>query len=178
MLAVRQAEASRPVAELRHLGPQLAPDEVLVTVDEVLTRQAASHHFWELRTARLTTSQGYRYVSDSGPAFLQQLLAMVLLTLGAQPSLLLIADGAHWIRVFFTETLAGVADKQMILDWYHLRQKCRDVCRHIATTPAAQADLSRRLARRLWHGKVDSTLRLLERYRSHTLDPQALDRFT
>jgi hypothetical protein len=177
VLAVRQAEASRSVAELRQLGPQLAPNEVLLTVDEVLTRQAAPHHFWELRTARLTTSHGYRYVSGSGPTFLQQLLAMVLLALGTQFSLLLIADGARWIRDFFTQLLALVADKHMILDWYHLRQKCREVCRCIASTPDAQADLLHRLSRRLWQGKVDSALRLLQAYRSQALDPRARDRF-
>ncbi|HVO70356.1 MAG TPA: hypothetical protein VMT24_09940, partial [Aggregatilineaceae bacterium] len=177
VLAVRQAEANRPVTALRQLGPQLAPHEVLVTVDEILTRQPAPHHFWELRTARLTTSQGYRYVSGSGPDFLQQLLVMVLLALGSQSSLLLIADGARWIRAFFTDTLAIVADKSMILDWYHLLQKCREFCGHIADTPAAQADLRRRVSRRLWHGKVESALHLLEHYGSHTLDTQALDRF-
>ncbi len=177
VLAVRQTEASRPVAVLRQLGPQLAPHEVLVTVDEVLTRQPAPHHFWELRTARLTTQQGYRYVSGSGPAFLQQLLAMLLLALGTQSSLLLIADGARWIRDFFTQFLAVVADKQMILDWYHLRQKCREFCRRIAATPDAQADLLRRLSRRLWQGKLDRALRLLVAYRSQALDTHALDRF-
>ncbi len=166
------------MAELRQLGPQLAANQVLVTVDEVLTRQPTPHHFWELRTARLTTPQGYRYISRSGPTILQQLLAMVLLALGTQCSLLLIADGARWIRDFFTQLLAVVANKQMILDWYHLRQKCRDVCRRIAATPAAVADLLRRLSRRLWQGKLDSALRLLERYRSQALDSLALDRFT
>ena len=60
VLAVRQAEVSRPMAELRQLGPALAPGEVLVTVDEVLTRQPTPHHFWELHTARLMTAEGYR----------------------------------------------------------------------------------------------------------------------
>jgi hypothetical protein len=177
VLAVRQVEASRPVAELRQLRPQLAPNEVLVTVDEVLTRQPAPHHFWELRTARVTALQGYRYVSGSGPTFLQQLLAMVLLALGTQFCLLFIADGARWIRDFFTKRLAVVAAKQMILDWYHLRQKCREFCRLIAATRDAQADLLRRLSRRLWNGKLDSALRLLEHYRLQALDSLALDRF-
>jgi hypothetical protein len=44
----------------------------------------------------------------------------VLLALGVSRSLLLIADGARWIRTFFTETLAHIPDKTMIRDWYHL----------------------------------------------------------
>jgi hypothetical protein len=58
------------VEELRHLGPQLAPDQVLATVDEVLTRKPEPHRFWEVRTARVVTAQGYRYLSGVGQTFL------------------------------------------------------------------------------------------------------------
>jgi hypothetical protein len=59
-------------------------------------------------------------MSGLGQTFLQQLLVVLLLALGAQRSLLLIADGARWIRAFFTETLAHIPNKTMILDWYNL----------------------------------------------------------
>ncbi len=68
------------------------------------------------------TEHGYRYLSGVGGAFLQRLHVAVQLCLGSLTSLLLIADGARWIRTFFTETLATLADKTMILDWHHLRQ--------------------------------------------------------
>ncbi len=177
VLAVRQTETSRPVAELRQLGPTLAPGEVLVTVDEVLTRQPTPHHFWELRTARLMTAEGYRYVSGTSDTFLQQLLSLVLLAVGTHAALLLIADGARWIRRFFTECLAEVSAKQLILDWYHLLHKCKAWGRQLGSTPAERAQLTRRLARRLWQGQVDSALRLLERCRKRAQDIEALDRF-
>ncbi len=106
MVAARRAEADRPIEELRTLGPTLAADEVLLLVDEVLTRQPDRHHFWELRTAKLVTRAGYRYVSGTGEPFLALLLALTLVWLGPQGSLLLIADGARWIRRFFEEMLA------------------------------------------------------------------------
>ena len=162
---------------MRHLGPELAPNEVLLTIDEVLTRQATPHHFWELRTARLATAEGYRYVTGSGAAFLHQLGSMVRLALQPQRFLLVLADGARWIRAFFTDALGGITHKQMILDWYHLYQKCRVYCRRIVTDPVAQAVFLRRVSRRLWQGKVESTLRLLERYRTQAQDTVALDRF-
>jgi hypothetical protein len=151
---------------------------VLVTLDEVLTRQPTPHHFWELRTARLMTAEGYRYVSGTGETFLQQLLSLVLLAVGTPAALLLIADGARWIRRFFMERLAEVSTKQLILDWYHLLQKCKACGRRLGATPAERAQLTRRLARRLWHGQVDSALRLLERWRKRALDVDALDRFS
>jgi hypothetical protein len=99
------------VEELRHLGPALEVDQVLATVDEVLTRKPEPHRFWELRTARVVTADGYRYLSGMGATFLQQLLVVVLLALAAHRSLLLIADGACWIRRFFTEALAQIPSK-------------------------------------------------------------------
>src|SRR5262249_39418506 len=122
--AARRADTTRPVEDLRQLGPALEADQVLVTVDEVLTRKPEPHRFWELRTARIVTAEGYRYVSGLGASFLQHLLVMVLLALSTHQSLLLIADGARWIRAFFTETLAQIPTRTMILDWYHLAQKC------------------------------------------------------
>ncbi len=46
-------------------------------------------------------------------------------------SLLLIADRARWIRAFFLETLAAIAAKTMVLDWQHLKQKCREMVSRI-----------------------------------------------
>jgi hypothetical protein len=49
----------------------LEPGQVLLTVDEVLTRKPAAGHFLELRTARIMTEQGARYLSGVGASFLQ-----------------------------------------------------------------------------------------------------------
>jgi len=59
----RREEASRPLDELRHLGPELAPEQVLLSVDEVLTPHCEGSRFVELRTARVVTTRGYRYIS-------------------------------------------------------------------------------------------------------------------
>jgi hypothetical protein len=60
VLAARQAEASRTVEDLRHLGPELEPEQVLLTVDEVLTPRCDGGRFGELRTARVVTARGSR----------------------------------------------------------------------------------------------------------------------
>src|SRR3712207_1566411 len=46
-----------------------------------------------------------------GRGFLQHLRSIVLVALRVLGSLLLIADGARWIRSFFVETLAQIAQK-------------------------------------------------------------------
>lgn len=60
VLAARRAEARREVEALRHLGAKLEPDQVLVTVDEVLRRKPEPQRFWELRTAQVVRPDGYR----------------------------------------------------------------------------------------------------------------------
>ena len=45
---------------MRHLGPELDPEQVLLTVDEVLTRKPEAGRFLELRTARIMTQRGAR----------------------------------------------------------------------------------------------------------------------
>lgn len=88
------------------------------------------------------------------------------LAIGPQQPLLLIAAGARWIRAFFTDTLVVLTDTRMILDWYHLHRKCRTYCRRLVADPAGQAELLRRVSRRLWQAKVASTVRLLDDHRS------------
>ncbi len=175
VLAARQAEATCSIEELRHLGPELEADQVLVTVDEVLTRRPEPGHFLELRTARIVTQRGYRYLSGMGVAFLQHLHVAMLLCLGPLSSLLLIADGARWIRNFFTDTLAGLTDKMMILDWQHLKQKCYDLSSRICRGKAAKARFLSRLYRRLWCGDVPGALSVLEAERPATKNEAKLD---
>ncbi|HEU5103701.1 MAG TPA: hypothetical protein VFU22_32015, partial [Roseiflexaceae bacterium] len=118
VLAARRAEASCPIEILRRLGPTLEPEQVFLTLDEILTRRPEVGHFLELRTARIATTAGYRYLSGVGTAFLQHLQVAVFLCRGPLGSVLLIADGARWIRSFFADTFAALADTTMILDWH------------------------------------------------------------
>jgi Uncharacterised protein family (UPF0236) len=175
VLAARRAEVTSPLEDLRHLGPELEPNQVLLTVDEVLTRRPEAGHFLELRTARIMTERGSRYLSGTGALFLQQLQLAVLLCLGPLSSLLLIADGARWIRNFFIDTLAVLADKTMILDWHHLKQKCLELGSRICRSKLAKAQLLRRLYRRLWRGDVEGAIAVLEAERGETKNEAKLD---
>jgi hypothetical protein len=153
----------------------LEPDQVLLTVDEVLTRRPEVGHFLELRTARIMTEYGYRYVSGVGTAFLERLHVAVLLCLGQISSLLLIADGARSLRTFFSDTLALIVGTTMLLDWHHLKQKCQDLSSQICRGKGAKAQLQRRLYRRLWRGDVSGAIAVLEAERPKTKNEAKLD---
>ncbi len=175
VLATRRAEATRPVEELRQLGPEVEANQVLLTMDEVLTRKPEASRFLKLRTARIVTAAGSRYLSGVGDTFVQQLWVVVQLALGPLSSLLLIADGARWIRSFFTETLRQIPRKSMLLDWHHLRQRCLELSSRICRSKTTKAQLLHRLYRRLWRGDVPAAIAVLEAQRSETKNEAKLD---
>jgi len=47
---------------------------------------------------------------------------LTLLSVGSGHSLLLLADGARWIRAFVRTLMTPLPTTMMILDWWHLRQ--------------------------------------------------------
>ena len=100
---------------------------------------------------------------------------MVLLALSARQSLLLIADGARWIRAFFTETLAPIPTRTMILDWYHLAQKCLELSSRLCRGKVARAQFLRRLYRRLWCGDVAAAIAFLQAYRPQAKNEAILE---
>lgn len=164
VLTVRREEHTQAAVDLRRLGPEVASDQVLVTTDEVLTRKPARRQFWELRTARVMTTQGSRYLSGTGDGFLTLLLVMVLLCAGKQRTILLLADGARWIRNWFAALVALRATSTMILDWYHLCKKCTGLGSMICHGRKARMALLRPLLRHLWQGEVSAAIGLLEAY--------------
>jgi hypothetical protein len=107
--AARCADTTRTVEDLQQLGPALEADQVLLTVDEVLTRKPEAHHFWELRTARIVTAEGSRVAERRGRDLHRAPPACRAAGAGSVP--LPIADGARWIRIFFTETLPASLTK-------------------------------------------------------------------
>ena len=66
-----------------------------------------------------------------GTAFLPVVQALTRVAVGTEGRLLLLSDGARWIRTFFAEQLSTVPGARHLLDWYHLEQKCRDLASRI-----------------------------------------------
>ena len=97
--AARAEDASTPLATLRRLGPQVDPRQMLLVLDEVLTRAPEYGQSHELRTACLLTTDTRRYLSGRGIAFLRQV--QVAVSTCVEQSLLVVADGAAWIRTFY-----------------------------------------------------------------------------
>ena len=169
----RTEDATATVAALRRLGPEVAPGQMLLVLDEVLAPTPGRGNFHELRTACLLTSEGRRYLSGTGAPFLHQAKAAVQACCAR--SLLVVADGASWIRTFFRDHLAAFPQAEMLLDWSHLAQKCRDVGARICPDRARRRPFLRRLLRALWAGAVPRAVRVLEAQRPQAADASAVD---
>jgi len=176
VLTARQEERSLTTEQLRRLGPEVAADQIVAAVDEVLTRKPERRQWWQLRTARVATQDGYRYISGTDEAFLMQLLAF-LLVLGVEHgrSLLFLADGAKWIRNFYARYLHHLPQTQMVLDWYHLRHKVYQLSSMICRGKQAKRQFLFHMAKFLWRGKVDDAVAFLESYRPQAKNLDKLD---
>jgi hypothetical protein len=175
VLHARRQEASLTVAALRQLGPEVQSDQTLVSTDEVLTRAVAGRRFWEIRTARVATPQGTRYLSGTGTALLRQLLVLILICAVRWPSVLVIADGARWIRAWFADLRMHLPSSALILDWWHLRKRCGELASLACRGRKAKARLLRQVYRHLWQGDVPAALVVLEAYQPEAKDGSRLE---
>lgn len=164
VLAARREERL-DVAELRRLGPEVQPGQIVAATDDVEVRRPERRSKLYIRTARVATREGFRYLSGQGGAVLDQLYLLLLLCGGLDSWVTLLGDGARWIRKFFAERLAAFTHKELILDWYHLVKKCYELTSMICRGRKVKASLMGRLIPRLWRGQVTEAIDLLESHR-------------
>jgi len=101
------SELGHPDADLACLGPEVRSQQVVAATDGIVVRRQERRRWLEIRTARVTTAQGYRYLSGLGDTFLSQLMLLLLLCQSSGLTwLTLLGDGASWIRMLF-ENLTG-----------------------------------------------------------------------
>ena len=175
VLQVRREEPERKAEELRRLGPEVQPGEVVASTDEVVVRQPEKHSFLELGTACVRTSTGYRYLSGDIAMVLRQLFLLLTLCGGPRAKITLLGDGARWIIDFFEKRLASWPFATSIWDWYHCCKKCYDLTSMICRGKTAKQELVNQLLKHLWRGQVQETLDILEEYRPQAKNIEKLD---
>jgi hypothetical protein len=175
VLHARRQEAEMPLETLRRLGPQVQEGEVVAFVDEVLTRKTTPRQFWQLRTAKIITPDGCRYISGTSDNFLMILSIFLRICVVPGHSLLVVADGARWIRLWFAGLLSCLPQSQLRLDWYHLCKKSRELSCMFCHGRAAKKALLGPLFRHLWKGDVSSAITLLEDYRPQARNAAELE---
>lgn len=168
-------EERMDIARLRRLGPEVQPGQIVAATDDVEVRRPERRGKLYIRTARVATREGFRYLSGRGDAVLNQLYLLLLLCGGPHGWITLLGDGARWIRAFFTKRLTDFTHKELVLDWYHLVKRCYEMTSMICRGRKAKAVLMGRLIPRLWRGQVGDAIAQLETYRPESRNGKKLD---
>ena len=139
---------------------------VIVEPDEVKTKAQPStgrKEVWTYTAVVLVAGLRYAFAEATAEGLWLQVSAL-LLELGVlrgERRLLVLGDGAAWIRAWF-ESL-GISLKAMILCWWHLRKRCYEQMSSAGGPKDRRRAFEKELLGQLWEGKVDAAIELLER---------------
>ena len=151
---------------------------VIVEPDEVKTKAQPSTGRKEVWTfTAVVLVGGLRYAfADLGVEGLWLQVSALLLELGVLSSerrLLILGDGAAWIRTWF-ESL-GISLKAMIVCWWHLRKRCYEQMSSAGGPKDRRRAFEKELLGQLWEGKVETALELLRGTLEWVRNPAAVE---
>ena len=137
---------------------------VIVEPDEVKTKAQPSSGRKEVWTyTAVVLVAGLRYCLAEATAEGLWLQASALLlelgVLGGKRRLLVLGDGAAWIRTWF-ESL-GISYKAMVLCWWHLRKRCYESMSSAGGPKDRRRAFEKELLGKLWRGEVEAAIELL-----------------
>ena len=150
---------------------------MIVEPDEVKTKAQPSTGRKEIWTyTAVVLVAGLRYaLADATPEGLWLQVAALLLELDVLSGgrrLLVLGDGASWIRSWF-ESL-GIDPKAMIVCWWHLQKRCYENLSAAGGPKDRRRSLQEALLDRLWAGEVDAAITLLREAMEWVRNPKAL----
>jgi hypothetical protein len=137
---------------------------VIVEPDEVKTKAQAStgrKEVWTYTAVVLVAGLRYCFAEATTEGLWLQVSAL-LLELGVlegERRLLVLGDGARWIRAWL-ESL-GIDSKAMVLCWWHLRKRCYESMSSAGGPKDRRRELEKELLGQLWRGEVEAAIGLL-----------------
>jgi hypothetical protein len=140
------------------------PDVVLVELDEVKVHAQAHTGRKEVLvfTALVLMAGRCWHLAAATARELIFQVGALLAVLGVHRGtrhLLVLADGARWIREWF-EAL-GVRGKTMIVCWWHLVKRCQQDLSRACHGREHRREVESAVLKALWHGRVDEALEVL-----------------
>jgi hypothetical protein len=151
---------------------------VVVEPDEVKTKAQAStgrKEVWTYTAVVLVAGLQYAFAEATAEGLWLQVSALLLElgVLSGERRLLVLGDGAAWIRTWF-EGL-GISPKAMILCWWHLRKRCYEQMSSAGGPKDRRRALEKELLGRLWGGEVDAAIELLKGALEWVRNPTAVE---
>ena len=160
-------------------APRVVDDGVvIVEPDEVKTKAQPStgrKEIWTYTAVVLAAGWQYALADATTEGLWLQVSALLLEVgvLGGRRHLLVLGDGASWIRTWF-ESL-GIAPKAMIVCWWHLQKRCYENQSAAGGPKDRRQSLSKALKNLLWEGEVDAAITLLREAMEWAKNPKALE---
>jgi len=153
-----------PIPVTRDRPREVDPGFVIVEPDEVKTKAQPStgrKEIWTYTAVVLVAGWRYAFAEATAEGLWLQVGALLLElgVLSGERRLLVLGDGASWIRGWF-EGL-GIAPKAMILCWWHLRKRCYESMSTAGGPKDRRRAFEKELLGLLWEGKVDAAVKLL-----------------
>jgi hypothetical protein len=157
---------------------QVDPGTVLVELDEVKVHAQPTTGRKQLLVYTalvMTAGLSYHFAAATTAELAYQVRAF-LAVLGVHrgtSSLLVLADGARWIRDWF-EGL-GLTNKAMIVCWYHLKKRCEQCLSRACRGRAHRHTVEAPVLEVLWHGRVREAIATLRSRAAEMKNPEALE---
>ena len=151
---------------------------VIVEPDEVKTKAQPStgrKEVWTYTAVVLVAGLRYAFAEATAEGLWLQVSAL-LLELGVlrgERRLLVLGDGAAWIRTWF-EGL-GISSKAMILCWWHLRKRCYESMSSAGGPKDRRRRFEKELLGQLWKGEVDAAIALLRAASEWVRNPASVE---
>jgi Uncharacterised protein family (UPF0236) len=151
---------------------------VIVEPDEVKTkaqRSSGRKEVWTYTAVVLVAGLRYCFAEATAEGLWLQVSAL-LLELGVlrgERRLLVLGDGASWIRTWF-EGL-GIDSKAMVLCWWHLRKRCYESMSSAGGPKDRRRALEKELLGQLWKGEVVAAIELLRETLEWVRNPSAVE---
>jgi hypothetical protein len=169
-------EPTSPMAQ----GEPREVDQGVVIVEpaEVKTQAQPSTGRKEVWTyTAVVLVAGLRYaIAEATAEGLWLQVSALLLELGVlrgERRLLVLGDGAAWIRNWF-EGLGG-SPKAMVVCWWHLRKRCYEQMSSAGGSKDRRRAFEKELLGRLWNGEVDDAIELLRGAAGWVRNSQAVE---
>jgi len=151
---------------------------VIVQPDEVKTKAQPStgrKEVWTYTTVVLVAGLRYAFAEATTEGLWLQVSALLLElgVLSGERQLLVLGDGAAWIRTWF-ESL-GISSKAMVLCWWHLRKRCYESMSSAGGPKDRRRAFEKALLEQLWKGEVDRAISLLREAMEWVRNPASVE---
>jgi hypothetical protein len=151
---------------------------VIVEPDEVKTKAQLStgrKEVWTYTAVVLVAGLQYAFAEATAEGLWLQVSAL-LLELGVlhgERRLLVLGDGAAWIRTWFAGL--GIDSKAMVLCWWHLRKRCYESMSSAGGPKERRRAFEKELLGELWVGEVEAAIGLLRGALEWVRNPTAVE---